>query len=202
MRSNQTVQVPHRASDRPFRLEKGIRLAVIKETTTSLIYPRLHPFIHASPHIKFRTTGKSNVSLAEASSKLWIADQGDGTYRNLILFADYSDPDLIRVGNDFYMVASSFNYVPGISILHSKDLIDWTILNHVLDRLSYSVDDEPAHGKGAWAPSVRYHDDQLWVFFSTPDEGIFMSTTSDPAKAWSPIILVRSARGWIDPCPF
>ncbi|MBI5035246.1 MAG: glycoside hydrolase 43 family protein [Chloroflexi bacterium] len=132
----------------------------------------------------------------------WVADQGDGTYCNPILFADYSDPDVIRVGDNFYMVASSFNCTPGIPILRSQDLVNWTIINHVFDRLPYPCYDEPAHGKGAWAPSIRYHAGKYWVFFSTPDEGIFMSTAADPAQAWSPLKLVKEAKGWIDPCPF
>ena len=86
---------------------------------------------------------------------LWMADRGDGTYKNPVLFADYSDPDVVRVGDDFYMVASSFNCVPGMPVLHSKDLVNWRIVNHVFDRLPYPVYDEPAHGCGAWAPSIR-----------------------------------------------
>jgi beta-xylosidase len=133
---------------------------------------------------------------------IWAADQGDGTYRNPILYADYSDPDVIRAGDDFYMVASSFNCTPGIPILHSKDLVNWSIINHVFDHLPFSVYDKPAHGQGAWAPSIRCHAGKYWVFFSTPDEGIFMSTAAHPAKPWSPLTLVRAAKGWIDPCPF
>ena len=138
----------------------------------------------------------------QCSSSLWVADRGDGTYRNPILFADYSDPDVVRVGDDFYMVASSFNCAPGMPVLHSNDLVNWRIVNHVFDRLPYSIYDEPAHGCGAWAPSIRYHDDKFWVFFSTPDEGVFMSTASDPVGEWSPLHLVKAAKGWIDPCPF
>ncbi len=134
--------------------------------------------------------------------QLWQADQGDGTYRNPILFADYSDPDVVRVGDDFYLVASSFNCTPGVPILHSKDLVNWTIINHVLDRLPFEVYNQPAHGCGVWAPSIRFHAGKFWVFFSTPDEGIFMSTAADPAGAWSPLTLVQAAKGWIDPCPF
>lgn len=138
---------------------------------------------------------------ATAALPIWSADQGDGTYRNPIIHADYSDPDVIRVGDDFYMVVSSFNCMPGLPVLHSRDLVSWTIVNHVFERLPDPVYDEPAHGKGAWAPSLRFHDGKYWVFFSTPDEGIWMSTASDPAGAWSPLTLVKAAKGWIDPCP-
>jgi len=132
----------------------------------------------------------------------WIADQGDGTYRNPILFADYSDPDVIRVGDDFYMTASSFNCTPGLPVLHSQDLVNWTLINYVTDRLPFPGYDEPAHGNGVWAPSLRYHAGKFWVFFGDPDIGILMSTADDPAGKWSPLHLVKPAKGWIDPCPF
>ena len=67
-------------------------------------------------------------------SKVWVADNGDGTYKNPIIHADYSDPDAIRVGDDYYMVSSSFNHIPGLPILHSKDLVNWTIIGHALLR--------------------------------------------------------------------
>jgi beta-xylosidase len=144
----------------------------------------------------------SHQSTPTPNRSLWIADQGDGTYKNPILFADYSDPDVIRVGNGFYMVASSFNCMPGMPVLHSNDLINWRIVNHVFDRLPHPVYDKPAHGCGAWAPSIRYHENKVWVFFTTPDEGISMSTASDPLGEWSPLHQVKAAKGWIDPCPF
>ncbi|TVY08102.1 glycoside hydrolase family 43 protein [Paenibacillus cremeus] len=141
---------------------------------------------------------KSELSKREA----WQADMGDGTFQNPVLFADYSDPDAIRVGDDFYMVASSFSHLPGLPILHSKDLVNWTIVNHVIDRLDLPGYDVPQHGKGVWAPSIRYHAGKYWVFFSTPDEGIFMSTADDPRGKWTPLHMIKEVKGWIDPCPF
>ena len=91
-----------------------------------------------------------------ANAQNWIPDLGNGTYNNPILYADYSDPDIIRVGEDFYMVASSFNTMPGIPILHSKDLVNWKIINHIYDRLPLEKYEKPAHGEGSWAPSIRY----------------------------------------------
>lgn len=69
-------------------------------------------------------------------SQVWVPDQGDGTYKNPVLYADYSDPDACRVGDDFYMTSSSFNCVPGLQILHSKDLVNWTIIGAAVDRKS------------------------------------------------------------------
>lgn len=138
----------------------------------------------------------------EVKSGVWLADQGDGTYRNPILYTDYADPDVIRVGEDFYMVASSFCNMPGLPVLHSKDLVNWTVISYVVKNLPFPEYDTPAHGKGIWAPSIRYHDEMFWVFFPTPDEGIFMSKTKDPAGEWSEPVHVKKAKGWIDPCPF
>ena len=87
----------------------------------------------------------------------WVPDLGNGRYKNPILFADYSDPDVIRVEDDFYMVASSFNVMPGIPVLQSKDLVNWTIIGHVCDRLPFEEFDKPNNGRGSWAPSIRYH---------------------------------------------
>ncbi|RPJ06839.1 MAG: glycosyl hydrolase 43 family protein, partial [Spirochaetaceae bacterium] len=130
------------------------------------------------------------------------ADSGDGTYTNPILHADYSDPDAIRVGNDFYMVASSFNVVPGVPVLHSKDLVNWRIINHVVSQIPFPAYDLPQHGRGAWAPSIRYHDGKYFAYIPMPDEGIFMSQADDPAGKWSNLVCVRPGKGWIDTCPF
>lgn len=132
----------------------------------------------------------------------WLADLGNGRYKNPILFSDYSDPDIIRVGEDFFMVASSFTYFPGLPVLYSKDLVNWQIISYAVDRLPFDCYDVPQHGKGVWAPSIRYHDGKFWVYFSTPDEGIFMANTEDPFGEWNPVVTVREAKGWIDPCPF
>lgn len=138
----------------------------------------------------------------ETTYSPWGSDLGNGMYRNPVLYADYSDPDVIRVGDDYYMTASSFNHMPGLPVLHSRDLVNWTIVNHALDRLDLPGYDRVQHGKGVWAPSLRYHDGKFWIFFGTPDEGIFMIQTEDPLGKWSPPHLVKAAKGWIDPCPF
>ena len=123
-------------------------------------------------------------------------------YQNPILCADYSDPDIVRVGDDFFMVSSSFNHMPALPILHSTDLVSWKIINHVFNALPLAGFHEYQPGKGVWAPSIRWHDNKLWVFFSTPDEGIFMCHTDDPWGAWSEPYCLQVAKGWIDPCPF
>jgi beta-xylosidase len=131
---------------------------------------------------------------------MWTPDLGNGRYKNPILFADYSDPDIIKVKNDFYMVASSFNCMPGIPILHSYDLVNWTIINHVYDRLPFEKYDKPVHGEGSWAPSIRFHNGKYYVYFCTPQDGLFMASTEDVRGHWD-LHQVVSVEMWEDPCP-
>jgi beta-xylosidase len=137
----------------------------------------------------------------------WTPDRGDGSYQNPVLFADYSDPDAVRVGEDYYLVSSSFNHVPGLPILHSKDLVNWTLINHALPTLSYAEStspghfSEPHHGEGVWAPAIRYHDGRFWIYFPDPDFGIYVTTAKDPAGQWTAPVLVKGGKGLIDPCP-
>lgn len=135
-------------------------------------------------------------------SQVWQSDQGDGTYKNPILYADYSDPDVVRVGDDYYMTASSFNCVPGLPILHSKDMVNWQLVNHALPvqvpQDHFSV---PQHGNGVWAPSIRYHNEHFYIYWGDPDFGIYMVKTKDPLGAWEPPVLVMEAKGAIDPSP-
>lgn len=134
--------------------------------------------------------------------KMWIADQGDGTYTNPILYTDYSDPDAIRVGEDYFMIASSFCNTPAVPLLHSKDLVNWKVINYIIDKLPFDYYDKPVHGCGTWAPAIRYHEGTYYVFIPMPDEGIMMCKTTDPFGKWSEPAYVRKVVGWIDPCPF
>jgi len=118
-------------------------------------------------------------------------------YGNPVIFADYSDPDVIRVGADYYLVTSSFHCVPGLPILHSKDLVNWKILSYAVSRLPF--DAEP--GGGLWAPSIRHHDGWFWIYVGDPDRGIFLTRARDPRGPWEPLALIKDAKGWIDPCP-
>jgi beta-xylosidase len=130
----------------------------------------------------------------------WVADLGNGKYKNPVLFADYSDPDVIRVNDDFYMVASSFNCMPGVPVLHSKDLVNWKIIGHIYDKLPFEKYDKPAHGQGSWAPSIRFHNGLFYVYFCTPNEGLFMASAKDPAGPWK-LHRVADVEMWEDPCP-
>ena len=150
--------------------------------------------------IKHVTLSKQEDKMKD--TQIWNADLGNGNYRNPILYTDYSDPDVVRVGSDYFMVASSFCNVPAIPVLHSTDLVNWRVVSYVLNKLPSPKYDMPAHGHGVWAPAIRYHDDKFWVCYPMPDEGIFMSTTTDPFGEWSEPFAVREGSGWIDPCPF
>ncbi|HWP09528.1 MAG TPA: glycoside hydrolase 43 family protein [Polyangiaceae bacterium] len=147
--------------------------------------------------------GAATPASKPAPSRAWVADNGDGTYKNPVLFADYSDPDVIRVDRDFYLVASSFNAIPGLPILRSRDLVSWQLVGHVLDGLEpRATYDTPVHGGGVWAPSIRKHGSLFYVYFADADFGIFVSTAKRPEGPWSKPELVKAAKGWIDPCPF
>lgn len=135
-------------------------------------------------------------------SKVWVSDNGDGTYKNPILYADYSDPDAIRVGDDYYMTASSFNCIPGLPILHSKDLVNWKLIGHALTKQKpLDVFDKPQHGNGVWAPCIRYHNNEFYIYYPDPDYGIYFVKAKKPEGLWSEPILVKSGKGLIDPSP-
>ena len=139
---------------------------------------------------------------AQYQSQVWCPDNGDGTYTNPVLYADYSDPDVCVVGADYYLTASSFNCIPGLPILHSKDLVNWTIISYALqEQEPKEVFDMPAHGKGVWAPSIRYHEGEFYIYWGDPDYGIMMVKSKDPAGEWEKPVCVIPGKGMIDPCP-
>ncbi|WP_313806579.1 glycoside hydrolase 43 family protein [Sphingobium sp.] len=139
----------------------------------------------------------------DRSDGRWFSDQGDGTYRNPVLIGDYSDPDVTRVGQDYYLVSSSFTDVPGLPILHSRDLVNWTIIGHALKQVPpeahYAT---PRRGGGVWAPAIRYRDGRFLIYYPDPDRGIFLVSAMDPRGPWSEPVLVDATPGVIDPAPF
>lgn len=136
-------------------------------------------------------------------SRVWVADRGDGTYQNPVLYADYSDPDACRVGEDFYMTSSSFNCLPGLQILHSKDLVNWTIIGAAVPHTLTPVEmpERPEHGNRVWAPSIRHQNGVFYIFWGDPDQGVFMVKAKDPQGPWEAPILVKPGKGIIDTCP-
>lgn len=143
-----------------------------------------------------------NLFSQNTLSKSWVSDLGNGKYKNPILHADYSDPDVCRVGDDYYMTASSFASVPGLPILHSRDLVNWKLIGHAIERLEpQEVFSSVQHGNGVWAPSIRFHKGEFYIYWGDPDYGIYMVKTKDPAGKWSKAVMVKPGKGLIDPCP-
>jgi len=135
-------------------------------------------------------------------SKTWIADLGNGKYKNPVLDADYSDPDAIRVGDNYYLVSSSFDAVPGLPILQSKDLVNWTIIGHALKRQPpFEHFAKTQHGNGVWAPAIRFHNNEFYIYYPDPDFGIYLTKAKNAAGPWSDPVLVEAGKGLIDPCP-
>ena len=137
-------------------------------------------------------------------SQVWSPDNGDGTYTNPVINADYSDPDICvgPSGKDYYMTASSFNCIPGLPILHSTDLVNWRIIGYALSELRpLEVFNKPAHGMGVWAPCIRYHNGEFYIYWGDPDYGVFMVKTKDPAGRWDDPVLVIEGKGMIDTSP-
>ena len=150
------------------------------------------------------------MSIAQESAT-WNPNLPGGKYKNPVINADYSDPDVCRVGNDFYMTSSSFACFPGLQILHSTDLVNWKIIGAAL------TDDYPVlpefrgtnldwrkriqHGNYVWAPSIRHHDGWFYIYWGDPDQGLFMTKTQNPASTWSKPVCVKPGKGMIDCCP-
>src|SRR5215211_4454627 len=135
-------------------------------------------------------------------SKLWVPDLGNGMYKNPVIDADYSDPDAIRVGDDFYLISSSFEDIPGLPILHSKDLVNWTLIGHALKRQPpFEHFSKPQHGAGVWAPAIRYQKGEFYIYYPDPDFGIYVIKARNAAGPWSEPVLVEGGKGLIDPCP-
>lgn len=145
----------------------------------------------------------TNVFPQVELSKVWVPDLGNGKYKNPIIYADYSDPDVCRVGDDYYMTASSFNCIPGLPILHSKDLVNWRIVGHAIAEMPKNAMFKQVvnHGGSVWAPSIRYHEGEFYIYYGDPDLGIFMTKTKDPMGDWEPLVLVKEGKGLIDACP-
>lgn len=142
------------------------------------------------------------AALAQYKSQVWSPDNGNGTYTNPVINADYSDPDVCVAGEDYYLTASSFNCIPGLPILHSKDLVNWEIVGHAVKELEPKQEfDRPSHGNGIWAPSIRYHNGEFYIYWSDPDYGVFMVKTKDPAGEWSKPLCVIPGKGLIDTTP-
>jgi len=138
-----------------------------------------------------------------ANAQGWNGDLGNGKYKNPILHVDYSDPDVCAGKDGYYMTASSFNSSPGLPVLHSNDLVNWELIGYALQN-QFPVEHYQTvrHGDGVWAPAIRYHNGEYYIYWGDPDFGIYMVKTKDPAGVWEEPVLVKEAKGIIDTCPF
>ena len=119
-------------------------------------------------------------------------DRGDGTYRNPVIPSDYSDLDCIRVGDDYYAISSTMQFSPGMTLLHSVDLVNWEICTNIVADLTQIGEDlnwtrMDRYGRGVWAGTLRHHDGRFYLFFGTPDEGYFMTSSPRAEGPWEPL---------------
>ena len=166
--------------------------------------------IKASNHDVLSINKKQMIPI-QRQTGYW-GDQGDGTYRNPIIAADFSDPDPLRVGNDYYMVSSTFESSPGVTVLHSKDLVNWKIIGGVFDDLTkvnaaFSAKQMNRYGQGVYAPSIRYHNGLFYVYVNLHTDGMYYATATRPDGKWTYQPLKDKnnknliMEGWTDPCP-
>lgn len=170
------------------------------KSTVELILLRDGKQVHARVRLR-NLLEASNQPTDRNAAPAWQPDLGNGRYKNPVLYADYSDPDVIRVGDDFYLTASSFTYMPTLPILHSKDLVNWSIIGHVADGLPLERYKKPVHGEGTWAPALRYHDGKFFIYVCSPNDGLWCATAGSPEGPWK-IRLMEAVGKWEDPCPF
>lgn len=128
------------------------------------------------------------------------------SFVNPILPYDYSDPDVCRVGDRYYMTSSSFNCTPGLQILESTDLVNWKFVDAALPDVVPGTEgtDAPQYGCGVWAPSIRHHDGRFYIYYGDPDRGVYCvrSEVSETLPCrWEKAVLVKSVVGVIDACP-
>jgi beta-xylosidase len=124
-----------------------------------------------------------------AGAQSWKSDNGNGTYTNPLFFEDFSDPDIIRVGTDYYMVGSTMHMMPGLPVLHSKDLVNWQFLTYAFDTLElgpefHLADGHSAYGNGIWAPAIRYKNGVFYIFVNVNGHGLQLFTAKNPAGPW------------------
>jgi len=100
------------------------------------------------------------------------------------------------------MVSSGFGHFPGLPVLHSQDLVNWSIIGHAIPNYPFPEFEKPQHGNAVWAPSIRYHNKEFYIYFGDPDRGVFMTKTKNPEGPWEPLKHIRKVTGWIDCCPF
>jgi len=152
--------------------------------------------------LSFSSTAWCGGHSIKPQAPLSWGDQGDGTYRNPVLFADYSDPDVIRVGEEYFLVASDFHFM-GIQILRSRDLVNWSLAGRLFDHLEIDAKYSrmQAYAEGTWAPTLRHHNGRFLLYVCTPHDGLFRWSAEKPEGPWQ-MDEIKRVDKWEDPCPF
>ena len=178
-----------------------LRPPLFRPLSLSLLFAAA-PCMAASPALPTPAPA-ATTGVLPMPAGVWAPDAGDGSYRNPVLARHWCGPGVVRVGDDYWLTASSFANVPGLPLLHSKDLVNWTLVGHALPRLPQDGHHRvPRRGGGVWAPAIRHHDGLFRIYYPDPDFGIYVVTAKDPAGPWSAPVLVEGAKGVIDPAPF
>ena len=131
-----------------------------------------------------------HFSLFAAHAQSWTADNGNGTYTNPLFYDEFSDPDILRVGDDYYLAGTTMHTVPGLVILHSKDLVSWENISYCFDRFDFDDDafslrnHKEIYGQGVWAPAIRYANGQFYVFTNINGKGLQCYTSKDIHGPW------------------
>ena len=119
----------------------------------------------------------------------WTADNGDGTYTNPLFYEEFSDPDIIRVGDWFYMTGTTMHTMPGLPVMRSADLVNWELLTYAFNRLdlgpSFRLEGGDVYGQGIWAPCLRYHDGRFYIFSNINKHNTQILEATDPAGPWT-----------------
>ncbi len=127
----------------------------------------------------------------------WKADNGNGTFSNPLFYDEFSDCDLIRVGQDFYLTGTTMHSMPGLPVLHSRDLVNWRFVSYAFDRLDLGPEFRLEHGKhaygqGIWAPSFRYHKGTFHIFSNVNGHTTQLFRATNPAGPWTRTPMKRS----------
>jgi len=138
----------------------------------------------------------SAVGARAAAAQTWTSDNGNGTFTNPLFYDEFSDPDLIRVGDDFYLTGTTMHAMPGLPVLHSTDLVNWELLSYALDELDLGPafrleDGKEIYGKGIWAPSFRYHDGTFHIFSNVNGQTTQHFTATNPRGPWTRTAMKR-----------
>ncbi len=130
------------------------------------------------------------LPMVTSAQTSWSADNGNGTFTNPLFYDEFSDPDILRVGDDYYLAGTTMHTVPGLVILHSKDLVNWENISYCFDRFDFDDDafslknHQEIYGQGIWAPCIRYANGQFYVYSNINGKGLQCYTSKDIRGPW------------------